>query len=238
MESEDYDIKQKVLILGANGVGKSTITSVAHSRKDEILTYATTIGIEYGIYYGFTNNGKKMKLSIWDASGDQRFASIVRSYLCNTDACLLVYDVNDLRTLEELDFWMKLIDTCYQFQVIKENNLNYSNYPPIYLIGTKTDLIDSKGIYNYNNNIKSVQKEDIDEFLEKHNLPQSSSYQINATKFTDVNRIFVTLVNHLYYKNIERISIINNQDKTKYSSLGKDSDSVDMNQSNSCCIIL
>lgn len=213
MDTGDFDFKQKLLVLGANGVGKSTITSIAQSRKDEAFIYRPTIGLDYGVYYGFTDNGKKMKLSIWDASGDQKFAPIVRSYLGNADACLLVYDVNNADTFKDLDFWMELIKTCYQFQFIEENNTEKYNYPPIYLVGTKIDL-------KKENKPSPISEEKINQFLEKHHLPSSFSYQINATLFNEVNHVMMPVVNHLYHKNIEKITLVDNsRNKSIYSSL-------------------
>ena len=43
-----------------------------------------------------------IKLQIWDTAGQQRFKGITKSYYTNADAVIVVYDVNDPRTFDEI----------------------------------------------------------------------------------------------------------------------------------------
>ncbi len=194
-ELKNYDAKQKFLTLGKNGCGKSTLTNVAQSRCDEFYKNNSTIGVEYAVYFALTNNNKKIKVAMWDTCGDKRFVSIIRSYIKSTDAYLLVYDVNDIDSFNDLDFWIGLIYSLNQY---KDNQK--TNNSSIYLIGTKIDLFDST-------NINCVRKEHIDKFIQKYKLDNKNSYQINATKFNDVNNIFQIIVNDIYSKTLEKLTL-------------------------------
>jgi len=195
-ELKNYDAKQKILLLGKNNSGKTTFTNVAQSRCDDFYKNNSTIGIEYAVYFGITNNNKKIKVAMWDTCGDKRFVSIIRSYIKCTDAYLLVYDVNDIESFNDLDFWMGLIYSIGHYN----DNQKSQHKSSIYLIGTKIDLFDKM-----NNN--SVKKEHIDNFIKKYKLNEINSYQINATKFNDVNKVLQLIINDVYSKSLEKIKL-------------------------------
>jgi len=48
---------------------------------------------------------KKCTLQIWDTAGQERFQSLGTSFYRGADACLLVYDVTDMKSFEGLDRW-------------------------------------------------------------------------------------------------------------------------------------
>ncbi|MGH3054673.1 MAG: ADP-ribosylation factor-like protein, partial [Gaiellaceae bacterium] len=53
------------------------------------------------------NNGSERKatLQMWDTAGQERFQSLGVAFYRGADACLLVYDVTDPKSLEHLDSW-------------------------------------------------------------------------------------------------------------------------------------
>ena len=48
-----------------------------------------------------------MTLQIWDTAGQERFQSLGVGFYRGADACILVYDITDGSSLENLDHWRK-----------------------------------------------------------------------------------------------------------------------------------
>lgn len=44
-------------------------------------------------------------LQIWDTAGQERFQSLGVAFYRGADCCVLVYDVNSMKTFENLDNW-------------------------------------------------------------------------------------------------------------------------------------
>lgn len=88
----------KILIIGPQRVGK---TSLARRivNQEPTLEYKPTIGVDF-LCRMIPSLG--VKLHVWDLSGDQRFENISKSYISTSKYILLVYDTNDIRTLNNL----------------------------------------------------------------------------------------------------------------------------------------
>ena len=79
-------------------------------------------------------NGKKVKLQIWDTAGQERFKNITASYYRGGNGVLVVYDITDRDSFENLNYWLIEI----------EKNANKNVYK--LLIGNKSDLEDKRKV--------------------------------------------------------------------------------------------
>ena len=59
-------------------------------------------------------NGTAIKLEIWDTAGQEKYRSLVRNYYNGCDAAILVYDITDRNSFNEMqNYWHKeLIKNC------------------------------------------------------------------------------------------------------------------------------
>ena len=55
-------------------------------------------------------DGKRVKLQLWDTSGQGRFCTIIRSYSRGAQGILLVYDITNKWSFEGIDRWLKEVD--------------------------------------------------------------------------------------------------------------------------------
>ena len=119
------DITLKLLILGDSNVGKTSLllTYVDNYFPD---SHVATIGIDYKIKE-VDINGLKLKLQIWDTSGQERFRSMTHTFLKNANGIAFVYDITNKKSFEGVKNWIK----------DAENNGN--GFEKI-LIGNKIDL--------------------------------------------------------------------------------------------------
>ncbi|KAJ3452059.1 ras family protein [Anaeramoeba flamelloides] len=122
----------KLLLIGSGKVGKSTILLRYCKGK-----FFETIGATVGVDFRFSNikvNNENVKLQIWDTAGQERFRTITGSYYRNAHGILVVYDVTDEETFDQVEDWVKEI---------------YQNAPEdcvILLFGNKTDLVDLREV--------------------------------------------------------------------------------------------
>uniref|UniRef100_A0A4W5KQ48 small monomeric GTPase n=1 Tax=Hucho hucho TaxID=62062 RepID=A0A4W5KQ48_9TELE len=53
--------------------------------------------------------GKKVKLQVWDTAGQERFKTITTAYYRGAMGIILVYDITDEKSYENIQNWMKSI---------------------------------------------------------------------------------------------------------------------------------
>ena len=105
--SSEYDYLFKILVIGDSGVGKSSMLS---QFTDNIFSacFISTIGVDFKIKTVEIDD-KVVKLQIWDTAGQDRFREPALSYYRGAVGIILVYDVSDPQSFQNLDYWIKRI---------------------------------------------------------------------------------------------------------------------------------
>lgn len=130
---EELDYSYKILTLGEQSVGKTSIL-LRFTDNKFYSNHIYTIGIDYKFKIVNINN-KTVKLKIWDTAGQERFRNITQQYYKGTDGVFLVYDITDRNTFEKVRDWMKQIKEHTQTENIG-----------IMLLGNKCDLNDKREV--------------------------------------------------------------------------------------------
>lgn len=63
--------------------------------------------------------GKRVKLQLWDTSGQGRFCTIIRSYSRGAQGILLVYDITNKWSFDGIDRWLKEVEEVNLCTVLK-----------------------------------------------------------------------------------------------------------------------
>ena len=144
MSNQEYDYLFKLLLIGNSSVGKSSLLfRFVENTWDE--NFVPTIGVDFVSYFKYKFyilqklktlevNGKKVKLQIWDTAGQERFKNITASYYRGGNGVLVVYDITDRESFENLNSWLIEI----------EKNANKNVYK--LLIGNKSDLEEKRKV--------------------------------------------------------------------------------------------
>ena len=104
-----YDEKCQLLIIGDSTVGK---TSILGRYANDIfnINYLATIGLE-----NFTKDeiidGKKVRIKIWDTAGQEKFQSLTKGFFRNAQGIMVVYDVTNSETYQNIKYWTQSIKT-------------------------------------------------------------------------------------------------------------------------------
>ncbi|OBT51200.1 hypothetical protein VE04_09324 [Pseudogymnoascus sp. 24MN13] len=106
--SRNYDFLIKLLLIAGSGVGKSSLPA-RFSEDSFTPSFITTIGIDFKIRT-IELDGKRVKLQIWDTAGQERFRTITTAYYRGAMGILLVYDVTDERSFNNIRTWFSNVE--------------------------------------------------------------------------------------------------------------------------------
>ena len=126
------DLTFKLIIIGDPFVGKSSLLIKAIKKQFE-SSYNPTLGFDYFMIHVKIKN-KILKLQIWDTCGQEIYQSLVSNFYRNSSLAFMVYAINDKKSFEHINNWLK--------------EIKYNSNPDIkiFLIGNKCDLIDDRQV--------------------------------------------------------------------------------------------
>uniref|UniRef100_A0A5B6ZHM4 Ras-related protein RABD1 n=1 Tax=Davidia involucrata TaxID=16924 RepID=A0A5B6ZHM4_DAVIN len=128
--SNEYDYLFKLLLIGDSSVGKSCLL-LRFADDSYVDSYISTIGVDFKIRT-VELDGKTIKLQIWDTAGQERFRTITSSYYRGAHGIIIVYDVTEMESFNNVKQWLNEIDRYANDTVCK------------LLVGNKCDLVENK----------------------------------------------------------------------------------------------
>ncbi|NVM30284.1 MAG: GTP-binding protein [Candidatus Helarchaeota archaeon] len=125
----EFDYLFKIIVVGDGGVGKTAI-AVRFSEGVFQDDYKMTIGVDFSIKtmnLPVDGEARRVKLQIWDTGGQERFSYTRPLYYKGAVGGLVVFDLTNRRSFENLGRW---------FDEITHNCVSL----PLILVGNKADL--------------------------------------------------------------------------------------------------
>ena len=145
-EIEKNNLEYKIITLGDSSVGKTSIINrFINDTFDEELT--PTLGIKH-TFKTLEINNTKVKLSVIDTNGQEKYRSLSVSYFRHADVVLFIFNLNEPLSFNNIQEWIN---------VFNDNN-NNKKVILKYLIGSKSDLE------------QRVEQNLIDEFANNNNM--------------------------------------------------------------------
>ncbi|KAM9001829.1 ras-related protein Rab-13 isoform X1 [Sarcophilus harrisii] len=172
-----YDHLFKLLLIGDSGVGKTCLI-IRFAEDNFNSTYISTIGIDFKIRT-VEIEGKKIKLQVWDTAGQERFKTITTAYYRGAMGIILVYDITDEKSFENIQNWMKSI---------KENA---SAGVERLLLGNKCDMEVKR----------KVQREQAEKLAREHGI---RFFETSAKSSLNVDEAFSSLARDILLKSSRR----------------------------------
>ncbi len=133
---DDTGIQQyKVIILGDGSVGK---TSIAQRFTEDSFAqaYKQTIGLDFYAKQISLPEGREATLQVWDIGGQAIGGNMIGSYIYGADAVLLMYDITNYQSFQNLEDWYRLVRKTF----------GTDSPPLIALVGNKTDLSHQRAV--------------------------------------------------------------------------------------------
>ena len=184
-------INYKFILIGNSGVGKTSIfrklsTGEFHEKN------ISTIGIEkksLDVSIEIDKDGKTEKktfnISFFDTAGQEKFRAVTLSYYKETDGILLLYDITDRKSFDNVSIWVNSIK-----EAIEGNESKYA----IILIGNKLDLVEEE------KKERQVTEEEAKEACETYKMIWGGERSTKTIKFEELNELFAEYVKEVYKK--------------------------------------
>ena len=171
-----YDGKCQLLTIGDSTVGKTSILS-RYANNIFSSNYLATVGLD-----NFTKDeiidGKTIRIKIWDTAGQEKFHSLAKGFFHNAQGIMIVYDVTNSETYQNLKYWT---------QSIKTHMGNDIDKIEVIIIGNKIDSTD-----------REVNKQEAEAFCSELGYPY---FETSAKTGENVNTTIQFLVRNVLKKN-------------------------------------
>ncbi|KAG7287964.1 hypothetical protein NEMBOFW57_007483 [Staphylotrichum longicolle] len=122
-------LEAKIVVLGAQGVGKTSLVMRYCKGAFNPSQVTSTVGASFLTKRVIdTDTDTLVRLQIWDTAGQERFRSISRLYYRGANACILCYSITDANSFAEMGVWLTELRR---------------NLPPdivLHVVGTKADM--------------------------------------------------------------------------------------------------
>ncbi|KAL9816859.1 Ras-related protein RABG3a [Arabidopsis thaliana] len=119
----------KVIVLGDRLEKTSLMNQYVHKKFS--MQYKATIGADF-VTKELQIGEKLVTLQIWDTAGQERFQSLGAAFYRGADCCALVYDVNVLRSFDNLETWHE--------EFLKQASPSDPKTFPFIVLGNKIDV--------------------------------------------------------------------------------------------------
>ena len=153
-------------------------------------------------------NGKNVKLQIWDTAGQERFKNITASYYRGGNGILVVYDITDRESFNNLNSWL--------IEIEKSANKNVYKI----LIGNKCDLEEKR----------AVTYQEGKDFADSNGM---KFIETSAKTCQQVNDAFETLTQEIIKLNANKDKVL--QEPKKKEKVLLSSNATDINKKKNCC---
>ena len=213
MDSEkEIDYLLKLIVIGDTGVGKTNLLSRFTRNVYDKNTH-NTIGVDF-LAVDLTINGKNVKAQLWDTAGQEKYKSIATAYYKNAQGAVIVYDITQRETFENIDNWLFDLKGYSDPDIV------------IMIVGNKVDLAKQRQVMAEEG--EKLAKRKGAYFMEV-------SGKTNAGKC--VNKAFDTILNEVVKKQEDYVMQQNEseEDSIKSKVLTLHKTSINEEEANSCC---
>ena len=100
-----YEYLYRIVILGDSCSGKTSFMNKYISNEHKIINLPT-IGVDFNARIINGPENKKIKVHLWDTSGNKNFRSIARSYFGGVAGAIMLYNVGYRDTFNNLPHWL------------------------------------------------------------------------------------------------------------------------------------
>ena len=128
----------------------------------------------------YFNSTMKITVNIYDINNDKKKNNLLEQTLIKSQLYFLVYDLNDMRSINEVRIWLNVIKN------LKKNKNSYITA----IIGNKKDLIENKQqLDNNSNELRKLKQEHL--IIEDNTIFYYISAKNNHSKVKDIIGITV-----------------------------------------------
>ena len=120
-ESKTCQHVMRIILVGESQAGKTSLIN-RYFLNQFVPSFMPTIGIDFRSKAVLVSAPLEstlitaiaptwIKMQIWDTAGQERFRSITKSFYQKSNAVIIVYDVQDRKSFERVEHWIKDVYT-------------------------------------------------------------------------------------------------------------------------------
>jgi small GTP-binding protein len=170
---DEYNMIFKVILIGDSGVGKSNILTRYLNNEFNHNT-KTTVGVEFGSKKNKIEN-YSIKTQIWDTAGQERYKSITNAYYKGSKGAVVVYDITNKKSFENVDKWISDLKT------------HSSKDVSVIIVGNKLDL-------------EAKRQVTMDDGQNKAKIHNAAFMETSALTCENIDNAFDILINEIFNK--------------------------------------
>ncbi|KAK0643540.1 putative ras-like GTP-binding protein [Cercophora newfieldiana] len=123
-------LEAKIVILGSQGVGKTSLVTRYCKGAFNPAQITSTVGASFLTKRVVdSDTDTVVRLQIWDTAGQERFRSISRLYYRGANACILCYSITDAQSFAEMGIWLTELRRNLPADIV------------LHVVGTKADIV-------------------------------------------------------------------------------------------------
>ena len=169
-----------LITLGDSAVGKTSLIG-RYINNNFSNNYISTFGADSQFKKTRLQNGQEIKVRITDTAGQERYHAIAANYIKKANGILLVYDITNKDSFENVNKWAQEIRDKSEDSI------------PIVLIGNKLDLEEKR----------CITKEEAEDFAEKYCDGGIKFYETSCKTGENVCEAINDLAEQIYKKFFE-----------------------------------
>ena len=98
----------KLILVGDSGTGKTNLINVSVGQEFNVGVLTTT-SCSY-IQKKIINNKKEYKVNLWDTIGQEKYRSLTKIFVKDSNIVIFVYDITKRESFDSLKYWKKIIN--------------------------------------------------------------------------------------------------------------------------------
>ena len=169
---DHYLYQFRLIIIGASTVGKSCLLR-RFTENRYIEHNDPTVGVDFHSKIVRVDS-HNLKLQLWDTAGQERFRAITRSYFRNAVGALLVFNLTDRESFDQLPDWIDDVQQAAKPRL-----------PVFILVGNKADM----------DRHRQVLRREAELFANKHNMDY---LETSAKTGQNVDEVFTVIARRIY----------------------------------------
>ena len=197
------NIMYKIILIGDSTVGKTCLFKKMTNGGEFNEKIISTIGMDrksvnFNIPIKDKNGIEKEKnfeIQLWDTAGQERFRSITKGYYKDSQGLLLMYDITNRETFDNLDKWI---------YGVRESMGNEKEKYIIILLGNKLDLV------NEDSNARKVNTSEAEEKCKDCDLiwgGECSAKDFTLEELENKFKIYTKEIYNKFGSNIVKVQI-------------------------------
>jgi small GTP-binding protein len=104
---DDGNIKLKTILIGRSGVGKTNLINIAKNIAFNPVEESSVASSFFKTEMIIDN--RQFNIYLWDTVGQEKLRSVANVFFKNSKLVILVYDITNKDSLEELSYWHKQV---------------------------------------------------------------------------------------------------------------------------------